>query len=127
MKIIIGNVQSQAVIGGVDNLLPFNLQKELKSYLSMKVPGYNFSPKFKQFLATGKGWDGTKYFITEAGFFATGFLPAVLKYLLELEAYYKCELKIDIEDKRGEIPKMNTGDAFDRSVGKGSRREIESE
>lgn len=113
MKIIIGNIESQAIIGGVDNLLPFDLQKTLKKYLSMEIPGYRFTPAFKN----SKGrWDGKKYFITDSGKFATGFLPAILTYMDELK------VSVEIEDTRGSIPVMSL-DNFDSSVGEWTLRE----
>lgn len=111
MKIIINNIESQAVIGGVDYLLPFDLTKTLRDYLSMVVPGARFSEAAKK-----RKWDGKKYFITTTGKFATGFLPSILNYMDELG------VKVTIEDLRGEIPKMDLLN-FDNSVGPWTLRE----
>lgn len=104
MKIIIDNIQSQAIIGGADNLLKFDLNKKIKDFLSVSIPNAHFSPAYK------RGWDGKKAFITKDGKFATGFIPSILKYVAELE------VPVEIEDIRPSFPVMDIAN-FNRSVG----------
>ena len=76
MKLIVNNVTTTAVSGGVDNLLDFNPIQELREYLRVRPKGYNEVEAYKK-----KQWDGYRYFITQKGEFATGFLPYVVAYL----------------------------------------------
>ena len=39
MRLVLGNTASRAIIGGKDNLLPFDLEKEMRDYLKIKVDG----------------------------------------------------------------------------------------
>lgn len=96
MKLVVGNVETKVVVGGKDNLLPFNILDELRKYLRVKVDGYHYAMK------GGRRWDGWRYFITPTGKFATGFLPKVINYLEELGVE-----DIEIEDERGDLPKLN--------------------
>jgi len=95
MKLILGNVSSRAVFGGKDNLLDFDPMKELTEFLRIKADGYEHSPLYKE----GK-WDGYRYFITKDGRFATGYLVGVGKFLEDLG------VSIEIDDQRGELPKL---------------------
>ena len=79
MKIYVNNVTSLASMGGADNLLDFNPIDELRDYLRVRPKGYNEVDAYKK-----RHWDGYRYFITQKGEFATGFLPYVLDYLSEL-------------------------------------------
>jgi len=106
MRIIIGNIQSQAIIGGKDNLLPFSLSKLLREYLSVSVKGAFFARKNGR-----KSWDGERYFITTDGYFATGFLPSILKYMDELEVP-----TVILEDTRTYYPAFY--EDFDSYIGK---------
>lgn len=96
MKLVVGNVETKVITGGKDNLLPFNIIDELRKYLRVKVDGYHYA------MQSGRRWDGWRYFITPSGKFATGFLPKVINYLEELGVK-----DIEIEDERGELPKLN--------------------
>lgn len=99
MRIIIGNVQCQAVIGGADNLLPYKLSDELRDYMKVHPPGYNYAPAYRRRRSDGtRQWDGYKYFINTSGFFATGFLPMIFKFLEHrgIEAV--------VEDRRTSLP-----------------------
>lgn len=96
MRLIIGNVQTRTVIGGKDNLLPFNLQEKLREYLRVRPEGYWHSPAYKM-----QKWDGYRYFITTRGTFATGFLPMVMRYLTDIG------VEVIIQDERGELPYLN--------------------
>ena len=82
LKIIVKNVSS----------LLQTTNKELLSILrkkySAKIPGARYSRAYR------KGWDGTKYFISEKGKFGTGLLPFIVK---DLEL---AELDYEIEDHR---------------------------
>lgn len=95
MRIVVDNVQCQAITGGKDNLLKVNVMKELREYLKVKVKGYEHTMAFKNHV-----WDGYKPFITPKGMFATGFLPMVCKFLDDLGC------KIEILDKRKNLPKF---------------------
>jgi superfamily II DNA or RNA helicase len=98
MKVIIGNVQSRLVIGGSDGLCDPNLIDTLREYMSVEVPGSFFANKKLRW-----HWNGKKYFLTrEYGKFATGFLPALLKYI---EEEYP-DLDVEIIDERGELPRF---------------------
>jgi superfamily II DNA or RNA helicase len=76
MKIFVKNVTS---LLKTDN-------KELLSILrkkySAKIPGARYSKAFK------RGWDGSKYFITEKGSFGTGLLPFIEHDLISAELDY---------------------------------------
>lgn len=104
MKLIIDNVSTQAVIGGSDNLLDFDLMDTLNKYMRVRVDGYAHSTLYKRNL-----WDGYQNFINNKGFFATGFLPMVSAYLEELG------VEIHVQDNRLNLPEMN--DIIDDFVG----------
>ena len=95
MKIIIGNVKCDVVIGGKDFLLGIDIIKEMRAYLRVKADGAYFSPAYKK----GR-WDGYQYFCTPKGSFATGFLPQVCNFLNDLG------VPLDIEDKRTNLPEF---------------------
>ena len=76
MRILIGNAVSQLVVGGRDNLLPYDLMKELREYFSIPVKGAYFSDKYRRHV-----WDGRKYYLTEGGKLPTGFIPYLFKWL----------------------------------------------
>lgn len=97
MRIVVENVQSTVIIGGSDNLLPYDIMVQLKGYLKVRPDGYQYAPAYRK-----RQWNGWRYFITDRGVFATGFLPLVVKYLSDFEG-----LEIEIEDKRTNVPKMN--------------------
>lgn len=118
MKLILGNVQSQAIIGGVDNLLPVNLDRKLREYLSFKQPGWEHTDQAKEYFRTGKGWNGMVPFMTSDGRFPSGFVQAVLGFVNDLGA------KVELEDSRGEIPRMNL-ENFDRRVGDWELRDMQ--
>ena len=87
MKLIVGNVETRCVIGGRDHLLGFDVLEELRKYLRIKSEGSYWAMK-----ATGRRWDGWRYFITPQGKFATGFLPKVISYLEELGVMFEVQL-----------------------------------
>ena len=91
MQIIIENVKSRLLIGGADNLVDPKLIDHLRDYFSVEVPGAFFARKHLKY-----HWNGKKYFLTEKGAFATGFLPTMLKFLDE---EYK-DLEVKIVDRR---------------------------
>lgn len=101
MTIIIDNVACKIITGGTDNLLSFNIVKELKEYLKVRPDGYQHTHAYK----SGK-WDGWKYFITPAGTFATGYLPLVVKHLKHLAGDEVDKLHIKIQDNRQNLPKF---------------------
>ena len=74
MRILLGNAVSQLVVGGRDNLLPYDLMKELREYFSIPVKGAYFSDKYRRHV-----WDGRKYYLTEGGKLPTGFIPYLFK------------------------------------------------
>jgi superfamily II DNA or RNA helicase len=82
LKIIVKNVSS----------LLQTTNKELLSILrkkySAKIPGARYSRAYR------KGWDGTKYFISEKGSFGTGLLPFIIS---DLES---ADLEYELEDQR---------------------------
>lgn len=95
MRLVIGNVSTQAVVGGADNLLDFDVMKLLREYLRIRPDGYQHSPLYRE-----HKWDGYRYFITEGGKFATGFLPLVARFLEEHG------VSLAVEDKRENLPKL---------------------
>lgn len=82
MKIFVKNVTS---LLKTDNKELLTL---LRKKYSAKIPGARYSKAYK------RGWDGSKYFITEKGSFGTGLLPFIEKDL------QLAELKYSIEDGR---------------------------
>ena len=95
MRIHVGNVKCKVVIGGKDNLLPFDLGKKLREYLRVRPDGYFHSPAYRR-----RVWDGYQYFITKNGEFASGFLPMVVDYCAELGA------NVEIIDDRAQVLKL---------------------
>lgn len=110
MRIIVGNVKSRIVVGGKDNLLPCNLLKELQEYLRIKQDGYHRSPKYQD-----GSWDGFTNLITKANYFATGFLPLVVKKAIELGA------KVTFMDERVNMPVFK--DTVTDEIGNGWKAE----
>lgn len=96
MIIKIDNIKCQAIIGGTDNLLDFDIKAALKEYLKARVKGYQYTPAYKR-----RGWDGYKHFISSSGMFATGFLPLVLKELDRLNVP-----EVIIQDERVNQPRF---------------------
>lgn len=92
MRIEIDNVKCRAIIGGKDHLLDVNLAKALKEYLRVRPEGYFHSLMYKR-----RVWDGWRYFITDKGDFATGFLPLVVAFCEDHGA------EVELIDKRGNI------------------------
>lgn len=91
MKIIIGNNISRLVIGGPDHLVDPNLQKNIRDYLSVDVPGAFHSPQWKK-----HQWDGKKYYCTPGGKVRTGMLPVLLDYLDDVYD----DLEVELIDER---------------------------
>jgi superfamily II DNA or RNA helicase len=90
MRIILRNSVSLVVIGGRDNLLPYNLMAELREYFSVKVKGAFFAQKRSNF-----AWDGRKYYITEGGKLPTGFIPHLFDWVNE-----RSEIHTEVVDER---------------------------
>ena len=82
LKIIVKNVSSFLQTTNKE------LLSVLRKKYSAKIPGARYSKAYR------KGWDGTKYFISEKGKFGTGLLPFILK---DLEL---AELDYELEDHR---------------------------
>lgn len=99
MTILIDNVKSKLLIGGPDNLVDDKLITHLREYMSVEVPGAFFANKHLHY-----HWDGKKYFLTEKGAFATGFLLVLLKFI---DSEYP-DLKVTIVDNRGDIPQFRS-------------------
>ena len=91
MKIIINNNICQLVVGGLDFLVDPNILSNIRTYLSIPVPGAWHSEQFQKHV-----WDGKKYYLTPKGKLPTGMLP-VLLYFLEDE--YE-EMEVELIDKR---------------------------
>jgi len=104
MKVILRNSVSQLVIGGSDNLLPFNLLKDLREYFSIEVKGAFFARKKSKF-----SWDGRKYFLTEGGKLPTGFIPYLFTYL------ENTEVKVEVIDERVNLIRFNP--VFNDNIG----------
>tara|TARA_R100000008_G_scaffold57708_2_gene35711 strand:- start:559 stop:1899 length:1341 start_codon:yes stop_codon:yes gene_type:complete len=88
LKIIVKNVTSFL---DTENK---QLLSVLRKKYSAKIPGARYSKAYK------RGWDGTKYFISEKGVFGTGLLPFIER---DLEI---AELDYSIEDKRTNAPSL---------------------
>lgn len=95
MKIYVGNVKCRAVIGGKDNLLPFDLSVKLKEYLRVRADGYFHSIAYRK-----RRWDGYTNFINKVGEFPAGFLPMVVDHCADLGA------NVEIIDERGPVLRM---------------------
>lgn len=102
MILIINNIQCDVITGGKDNLLKFNIVKELRKYLRVKAEGYAHTKAYKE-----KRWDGFQYFCTTKGSFATGFLPLVIPFLSDLG------VQIRVQDERKNMPKFVDDFNFD--------------
>lgn len=89
MRIILRNSVSLVVVGGADNLLPYNLMDTLREYFSVKVKGAFFAQKRSKF-----AWDGRKYYLTEGGKLPTGFIPYLFEYLEDTD------IPVDVVDER---------------------------
>lgn len=105
MRLVVGNVATKAVVGGVDHLLDFDVMEELRSYLRVRPEGYHRSPRYKKRI-----WDGWKYFISKQGLFATGYLEMVATYMESLG------VEVHIEDERDNLPILNK--VLDPYIGK---------
>jgi len=92
MRLLVGNVLTEVVAGGKDNLSGYNVEKEVKKYLKYRVDGYRFSLAYKK-----KRWDGYKSMMKYKKF-PTGFMPYVVKYMKDLG------IEVIIEDERGPVP-----------------------
>lgn len=93
MKIIVNNSVSQVAVGGKDNLLDYNVMKELREYFSTEVKGAYFSDKYRSHV-----WDGRKYYITEAGKLPTGFIPYLFNWLES-----RPEIEVEVIDNRTNV------------------------
>lgn len=93
MRLVIGNILTTAISGGSDNLLDFDVMKELQKYLRVRPDGYERTSAYIE-----GDWDGYKYFITKTGRFATGFVPLVSKFL------ERKGVSIQVEDTRENLP-----------------------
>lgn len=78
MRLLVGNIVTQVVQGGKDNLLEVSPEVSIKEYLSYKVDGYQFSQAYRK-----RRWDGKKSML-KYGKFPTGMLPFVVKHLKEI-------------------------------------------
>lgn len=96
MRLIIENIKTKAVIGGKDGLLDFDVRQELHEYLRVKADNYRFSPAYRE-----HRWDGFVNMLTPANYFATGFVPMVIKHFKELG------VDVVLEDNRKELPTLN--------------------
>jgi superfamily II DNA or RNA helicase len=99
MKIILGSVKTRVLVGGTDILVDGNMMGNIRSYLSVKVPGSFHANKYLKY-----HWDGFHYFITPKGSMATGFLPLLLRFI---EEEYPT-LNVEIIDERGELPRFTS-------------------
>ena len=95
MKVRLENISCKLIIGGKDFLVDPNLLENLRTYLSVGIPGAYYTPAYE-----ARVWDGRRRFITPKGRMATGFLPLLLKYI---EEEYP-DLDVEILDERGDIP-----------------------
>lgn len=104
MRLVVDNISTRCIIGGRDNLLPFDVSKELYNYFSVKRPGAFFSKK--------KRWDdGMQHFYSKQGYIATGFLPMLISYAMELG------VPIDeIEDNRKNMPVFKPAEERDWTI-----------
>lgn len=98
MKIKITNRTCQYIIGGQDNLLPIDIDKEIRAYLTVKADGYQFSPAYK-----AKRWDGNICYVNKLKQFPTGFLESIIQEVerlgVEVEVLDHRNNPIIIKDK----------------------------
>jgi len=85
LKIIVKNVTSLLQTTNKE------LIKVLRKKYSAKIPGARYSRAYR------KGWDGSKYFVTEGGKFGTGLLPYILN---DLDL---ADLKYELQDERDPV------------------------
>ena len=96
MIIKIKNRVCKVIIGGKDNLLPFDIHQELRDYLAVLDPNRYFAPSYP------KRWDGYHRFYTDVRKeFPTGMLPLVLDFLDS-----KGNVEVSIEDERDNLPEF---------------------
>tara|TARA_R110000851_G_scaffold301668_1_gene458326 strand:+ start:1832 stop:3172 length:1341 start_codon:yes stop_codon:yes gene_type:complete len=100
LKILVKNVNS---LLKTENQ---QLLSVLRKKYSAKIPGARYSRAYK------KGWDGSKYYITEKGVFGTGLLPFILKdlKLAEIEYEIQDEREAVLDSYNIEIPKIKYRD-----------------
>lgn len=91
MKIEIDNNICQLVVGGPDYAVDPNIASEVRSYLSVDVPGAWHSAQFRK-----HQWDGKKYYCTPKLKVPTGMLPILLDML---EDDYP-DLPVELVDNR---------------------------
>lgn len=93
MRLIINNTETNVIVGGKDNLLDIDIEKELYDYLKVKMKNAYFARQ------KGQKWDGFRRFYSkDTHKFATGFLPMVIPFLEELG------VTLTITDQRTNIP-----------------------
>lgn len=110
MRIILGNISSTLVVGGVDNLLPYDLFQVMREHLREHPEDYHRVPAYNRRNKDGtRQYDGYHYFLTKKGIFPTGILPAVLAKANSLN------VQVILEDQRGVIPAFKA--EFDDYVG----------
>lgn len=98
MIIIIDNIQSQVVIGGNDYIIDVDIISFLRKNMRVRKKGYERTSAYRN-----RRWDGYTYLINKKGFFATGFLP----YIIKLSD--KLGVSIFIEDSRKNLPQFKDG------------------
>ena len=102
MRIIINNIHSTVKYAeGTTEYAKFS--KILREYLRVKVKGTHWIKK--------QGWDGYRYFITEKGTFATGYLPVVISLLEEKGA------NLELVDER--VNRVEFNSPIDRKLPNG--------
>lgn len=100
MKFILDNVKSQLIVEPRETILYGDIISECRTYTKMTDPG-NFwarkrNPKMR--------WDGSVYFMTEKGSFATGFFPNFYRFIIkDLKVP---EDEIEIVDERINLPEF---------------------
>ena len=104
MIIKLQNNLCQYIIGGADNLLGINLDKEIRDYLTVMADGYSFSPAYR-----ADRWDGKIKYVNSKCQFPTGFLETVIQHIESLGA------KVEVQDLRSNPIIVKSG--FISSVG----------
>jgi len=97
MQLIVGNIVTQAVIGGTDHLRG-DVYKMLRELLRVRPNNYGQILMTMKRRGNAHGWDGYTYFINKKGMFPTGFLPQILNFCLQNT------IKVTLVDNRKNVP-----------------------
>ncbi|MCB9047635.1 MAG: DEAD/DEAH box helicase family protein [Chitinophagales bacterium] len=109
MRFIVENLKTRVVTDGDDYVRCPDFNKELKEFLSVKVPGSFFIQKKMREMGKKFKWDGVHNFMNNSGEFATGFLPVLFKTFIP---HY--DLEVEFDDRRTNLPEFK--DSYDFST-----------